>query len=89
MKKATFEIVKASIDKWDPYGFFPMGAPANEYDGESKLIALEIDSESDINDVAYIVSKVFTSQFGDPKLFCYENCVDVANEINSYLINNK
>jgi hypothetical protein len=78
-----FEIVKKAIDEWDPEDLLPPSLPGNEdeYDSESKRIALKIDKESSANDIAHIISKVFIGSFSDSKLFRYENCIEVANKI--------
>jgi hypothetical protein len=77
----TFEIVKETIDEWNPYTLLGEGAPDDEFDSESRSVAAKINAESSANDIAYIISKVFTSSFGES--FSYENCIDVANKIKS------
>jgi hypothetical protein len=75
----TFEIVKEAVDEWNPYTLLEEGVPDDEFDSESKGIAAKIDAESNTNDIAYIISRVFTISFGES--FSYESCIDVANKI--------
>ena len=76
-----FEIVKKSIDKWDPYGLLEIHCPADEYDNESKEIANRIKLENSIYEIADIISKIFTNSFDEPELFSVENCLKAAEKI--------
>jgi hypothetical protein len=77
----TFEIVKEAIDEWDPYSLLEGGSPDDEFDSESRSVSAGIDAESSATDIAHVVSKVFTSSFGES--FNPEDCIDVANKIKS------
>lgn len=74
-----FHIVKTHINKWDPYDLLPF-APLDEYDSESKQISKKITKQSTVYNIAIIISKVFTSSFGDT--FTSDKCLTVAQDIN-------
>jgi len=76
-----FEIVKKTIDKWDPYGLLEIHCPQDEYDCEIKEIAEKINNENSIYEIAEIISKVFTNAFNEPKIFSIENCMKIAEQI--------
>jgi len=83
-----FEIVKKAIDEWDSYNLLKMGCPNDEYDIESKEIANKLNCENNIQDIAYIISDIFSNSFDDPKRFSVENCIEVANKIKTLMENN-
>ncbi|MDR2718600.1 MAG: YugE family protein [Treponema sp.] len=76
-----FEVVKKSIDKWDPYGLLKNHCPDDEFDSESKIIANKINLENSIYEIANIISKTFTNSFNEPERFSVENCLKVAEKI--------
>jgi hypothetical protein len=76
-----FEIVKKTIDKWDPYGLLEINCPEDEYDCESKEIAEKINNKNSIYEIAEIISKVFTNAFDEPEIFSIENCMKIAEQI--------
>jgi hypothetical protein len=76
-----FELVKKSIDKWDPYGLLEIHCPSNEYDSESKEIANRINLENSIYEIADIISKIFINSFNEQEVFSVDNCVGVAEKI--------
>ena len=76
-----FEIVKKSIDTWDPYGLLKIYCPRDEYDSESKEIANKIKPENSVYEIASIISEIFTYAFNKPKLFSVKKCLKVAKKI--------
>jgi len=76
-----FEVVKNAVDEWNPYQLLPE-APANEFDDESAMILAQIKKDSDVDEIATIVSRVFSKAF-ESQYFCKESCLDVAREIKS------
>ena len=76
-----FEVVKKSIDTWDPYGLLEIHCPSDEYDSESKEIANRINLENSIYEIATIISEVFIYAFNKPELFSAENCLKAAEKI--------
>jgi hypothetical protein len=77
----VFEIIKKSIDEWDPYGLLEIHCPDDEYDSESKEIANRINYEDSIYEIANLISEIFTNSFKEPELFSIENCLRVAEKI--------
>jgi hypothetical protein len=71
--------IKAAIDEWNPYGLLP-DAPCDEFDGESRMIAAEIEDDDSADKIAEVVSKIFSQQF-EPQFFRVEDCHDVAAKI--------
>ncbi len=61
-----FDIVKRAVDATDCEGFLETGCPADEYDGESRLIAQKIEPYMDKYQIATIMSEVMTNQMGTP-----------------------
>lgn len=59
----VFDTVKKHIDALDRMGFLDMGAPRNEYDSESRMIAERITKQSTPEEVAAIMAEVFSVQF--------------------------
>ena len=74
-----FVAIKSAIDEWNPYSLLP-GAPADEFDGESRMILARIKENSDVDEITSIVSDVFSKQF-EPEDFYKEACLDVAKAI--------
>jgi hypothetical protein len=62
--EAVRRAVSAVIDTWDLYGFIKGGAPSNEYDIESYLIAYRIGDIRSASDAARVVSDVFLEKLG-------------------------
>lgn len=89
--RIIFKIVKKEIDKWNPYGLLP-DCPSDEFDGESKSIAMHIDRNSTADKIAKTISEEFTLSFGDSDMFSFKSCVSVAENIRDgmyYFIKNK
>lgn len=80
-----FVAVKRAIDEWNPYGLLPE-AVSNEFDRESKAIASKISQNDTVDDIAKIISTIFSSSF-ESKGFSKRECIDVAKEI-KYKISN-
>ncbi len=78
-----YRIVKAEINKWNPYGLLP-DAPHDEFNGESEELSKYIRFDSSIEQIARAVSKVFSRSFETPG-FMPEDCLDVAREIQKAL----
>ena len=60
-----FRVVKRHIDRMDYYGFLASGAPADEFDDESRAISEKIHGEQSVVEIAAIIAKVFNSQFNE------------------------
>ena len=78
-----YRIVKSFIDEWDPEGFLRLGAPSNEYDPESKMIAERITEGADVMQIAETIKSVISEtlyQEGDG--IRLERCLDAAEKIN-------
>ena len=61
----TFEIVKKYIDEYDYYKLLYSGAPDDEFDDYSQMIAEEIDDDCSVEDIASIIAKAFNKRFGE------------------------
>jgi hypothetical protein len=84
MRERIVHIVKESVDHWNPYGLLP-DIPNDEFNSESRSIALKIDLDSTVEEIAIIVSKVFSSSF-EVKYFHKEDCMEVAQIIHDELL---
>ena len=60
-----FHIVKKHIDKMDYYDLLAGGAPADEFDIESRAISENIHVEQSVVEIADIIAKVFNYQFNE------------------------
>ena len=60
-----FHIIKKHIDRMDYYGLLAGGAPADEFDIESRAISEEIHIEQSAVEIADIIAKVFNSHFNE------------------------
>lgn len=58
-----FTIVKEHVDRLDRMGFRKMGAPQDEYDPESRMIAERITEEMDAPQIAALMAAVFAEMF--------------------------
>ena len=63
---SLFDIVKKAIDITDCEGLLDMGAPKDEYDGESRMIAQRLVPYMDKYNVATVIAEVMTAQFSNP-----------------------
>ena len=81
----SFEAVKSAIDEWNPYSLLPQ-APSDEFDSESRMVWKQIEIDSSIDEIATVVSNVFSEMF-EPQYFHKEACLDVAKSIKTNLEN--
>lgn len=77
-----FTLVKAVIDKYDPFVLFP-DAPYDEYDGESRNISEELREDMTKEEIAHIIAKEFTRSFSQD--FTIDDCMWPARYIHSLL----
>jgi hypothetical protein len=75
------KVVKKVIDEWDPFHFFLLGAPDDEYEPEIRDIVLRLKRKDTVKDIANIVSSVFIKWFGDFDKFHGEPCMNIAKKI--------
>lgn len=80
-----FDIIKKAIDKCDPCNLLAIHAPPDEYDSESRQIALLINKNSDIKAIVAIISDVFSRSFNEK--FTEEIFIEAAQEIKVALKN--
>ncbi|HEX9062430.1 MAG TPA: hypothetical protein VF941_19840 [Clostridia bacterium] len=73
-----FKIVKRAIDEFNPYCLLPE-APNDEFDNESRKIAVQINADSTVEEIAEIVAKVFSKAFD--KNFDIKECMVPAEKI--------
>ena len=76
-----FTIIKKIINEWDPYDLISLGAPDDEFENEIIEIILKMKNENNLNDIAVIISDVFTKSFNDHDNFTIEKCIIIANKI--------
>ncbi|PSL09425.1 uncharacterized protein DUF1871 [Fusobacterium naviforme] len=79
----TYKAVKREIDRWNPYGLLP-DAPHNEFNSESEDVARNIRTDSTVEKIAKVVSRVFSEAF-EPQYFTVDKCMDVAGKIRAAL----
>jgi hypothetical protein len=82
-----YEIVKAEIDKWNPYGLLP-DAPHDEFNSESEDIARHLWYDSAVEKITGTISGVFSRAF-EPENFTPEDCRGVADNIARHLRRNR
>lgn len=63
MTETTFPIVKRRIDELDLLGLLSGGAPADEYDLESRGISHAVTAASAPENIAETIAKVFAAYF--------------------------
>mgnify|MGYP004682378011 FL=1 len=63
---SVFEIVKSAIDSADCMGLLKIGAPQDEYDGESRSIASKIKPQQDIYQIASVIAQEMSDSFSEP-----------------------
>lgn len=76
---SVFQIIKVAIDSIDCVGLLEMGAPKNEYNGESRLIASKLKPEYDIYQIASVIAEVMTHCFNEP--FGIDSFIEIAGQI--------
>lgn len=79
-----YDVIKRTIDEWDPVELLNTHAPADEYDSESNSIfvrAAEMASAS-IEVLANIIFEVFVDNFGDDVFILgIDECMKIAKKI--------
>lgn len=63
---SVFEIVKSAIDGVDCMGLLAIGAPKDEYDGESRSIASKTKPEQNIYQIASVIAQEMSDRFSEP-----------------------
>ena len=63
---SLFDVVKRAIDITDCECLLEIGCPADEYDGESSMIADRLRPHMDKYQIASVIAEVMTSQFDTP-----------------------
>ena len=58
-----YPIVKLHIDKMDYYGLLADGAPHDEFDIETDMVARAIRADMSADEIAGIIAKIFNEQF--------------------------
>jgi len=76
---SVFSIVKLAIDSIDCVGLLEMGAPQDEYNGESRVIASKLKPEYDIYQIASTIAEVMTHYFDEP--FGSDSFIGIAGQI--------
>jgi hypothetical protein len=76
----AFQVVKAVIHKWNPYGLIQSCAPDDEFDSEVRSIVRQVHRIRGANDAVHIISRVFSSSFEAHK-FRPEDCKVVGEEL--------
>lgn len=74
-----YQAIKCAVDEWNPYGLLP-DAPSNEFDRESMAIARKISPGDRVEDIAKVVSAIFSSSF-EEEGFSIKECSAVAVNI--------
>lgn len=73
-----YSIIKKYIDELDYLNLLANHAPDDEFDGESKEIAIKVTESLTMQEIARIIAEVFNKQFNDnnsPDIFmdCAKN----------------
>ena len=63
VRVSLLPFVKKVVDECDPQGLLKIGAPANEYDNESAMIAAQLFLTSSEEELLTIIYSVFVVQF--------------------------
>lgn len=77
-KREFFEL-REIINKWDPYSLVEEGAPKDEFEAEIAVILAKLKGRSSVDEIAKLVSEVFTNAFD--ATFTVESCRVVAEKI--------
>jgi hypothetical protein len=82
-----FGIVKEVIDEYDPCGLLSLGAPADEYDLESRKIADRIQKDSTTDEISVVISDVFNKMFNKkfPQNYFSRESLDIKNSFDKVL----
>lgn len=76
--------IKIAIDEWNPYSLLPC-ASEDEFLSETKKVADRISNENKVDEIAQVVSEVFTKSFSDEVKFSKENCMEVSKKIKDFI----
>lgn len=76
---SVFEIVKSAIDSADCMGLLEIGAPKDEYDGESRSIASKIKPQQDIYQIASVIAQEMSDSFSEA--FGIDGFLETATQI--------
>lgn len=76
---SVFEIVKSAINSADCMGLLEIGAPKDEYDGESRSIASKIEPQQDIYQIASVIAQEMSDSFSEP--FGIDGFLETAAQI--------
>ncbi len=80
-----FKIVKKYIDEYDYYGLLACGAPEDEYDSYSQILANRISEKDSIEDIAVWTANILNPAFGEEVQ--PENFIKTARKIKEALMN--
>lgn len=72
------QVVRDVIVTWNPYGLCQSSDVEHEFEGEIAAIVRQADRMTCPRESAYVVSRVFTSSFGDPERFNVRHCREVG-----------
>lgn len=78
-----FYIVKKYIDECDYMSLLSFGAPADEYDIESRYICKLINNKCSVEEIAQVIADTFSQYFGNPEKA--ESFMAVAEKIKADL----
>ena len=78
-----FQAVKKQVDAFDAYGLLKGGAPNDEFDGETNLIATRIKKGMSAENIAEIMAQVMNTQF--EHIFKTKELLPFAKEIEKFL----
>ena len=84
-KDIIFQIVKKQLDSYDAYCLLASGAPQDEFDIESEIIAQQLKKGMSVGTIAKIMAQVMTAQFAET--FAAEGFVPYAEQIEKNLRN--
>lgn len=88
MKNDTlFQVVKKQIDAADVYALLEGGAPKDEFDIESAMIASRLRKGMTVYSIAKIIAEVMNEQFEE--IFKANEFIPYAKQIEKFLNNNE
>jgi hypothetical protein len=78
----NFTDIKEIIDFWDPVDLWRSHCPQDEYDEETRKIALLINNINDEKKIAKIIYDVFIDAFNSKQFnHTIEDCLEIAKKI--------
>ncbi|MEQ1794125.1 MAG: DUF1871 family protein [Nitrospira sp.] len=78
--KQMFSLVRAVINRWDPYGLLAGGAPEDEFEHETALVVAKVKTIKTETDATVVLSEVFSDAF-EPQYFTVEACAQVGRDL--------